>query len=129
MKTLGYLEIGGEFLVVFSALMWISQMAWIPYFFAIGTVLFSIGRLAQGTDHILAEIPKEKRLQAERLLRQRYFGIVFLFIASTLMFAKTPMHLYQGIYILKSSWLVPFICFTVIEVYTAFRIPQLRNNK
>lgn len=125
MKKLGYLEIGGEFLVVFSALIWLSQIAAVPYIFALGTVLFSIGRLAQGNDHILAEIPESKRLQAERLLRQRYFGIVFLFIASALMFAKTPMHLYQGIYIMKSSWLVPFICFTVIEVYTAFRIPQL----
>ncbi len=125
MKKLGYLEIGGEFLVVFSALIWLSQIAAVPYIFAVGTVLFSIGRLAQGNDHILAEIPEGKRLQATRLLRQRYFGIVFLFIASALMFAKTPMHLYQGIYIMKSSWLVPFICFTVIEVYTAFRIPQL----
>ncbi len=125
MKTLGYMEIGGEFLVVFSALIWLSQIAAVPYIFAVGTVLFSIGRLAQGNDHILAEIPESKRLQAERLLRQRYFGIVFLFIASALMFARTPMHLYQGIYIMKSSWLVPFICFTVIEVYTAFRIPQL----
>lgn len=125
MKKLGYLEIGGEFLVVFSALIWLSQIAAVPYIFALGTVLFSIGRLAQGNNHILAEIPESKRLQAERLLRQRYFGIVFLFIASALMFAKTPMHLYQGIYIMKSSWLVPFICFTVIEVYTAFRIPQL----
>lgn len=125
MKKLGYLEIGGEFLVVFSALIWLSQIAAVPYIFALGTVLFSIGRLAQGNDHILAEIPEGKRLQATRLLRQRYFGIVFLFIASALMFAKTPMHLYQGIYIMKSSWLVPFICFTVIEVYTAFRIPQL----
>ncbi len=125
MKTLGYMEIGGEFLVVFSALIWLSQIAAVPYIFALGTVLFSIGRLAQGNDHILAEIPESKRLQATRLLRQRYFGIVFLFIASALMFAKTPMHLYQSIYIMKSSWLVPFICFTVIEVYTAFRIPQL----
>ena len=125
MKKLGYLEIGGEFLVVFSALIWLSQIAAVPYIFAVGTVLFSIGRLAQGNDHILAEIPESKRLQATRLLRQRYFGIVFLFIASALMFARTPMHLYQGIYIMKSSWLVPFICFTVIEVYTAFRIPQL----
>ncbi len=125
MKKLGYLEIGGEFLVVFSALIWLSQIAAVPYIFALGTVLFSIGRLAQGNDHILAEIPEGKRLQATRLLRQRYFGIVFLFIASALMFARTPMHLYQGIYIMKSSWLVPFICFTVIEVYTAFRIPQL----
>lgn len=125
MKKLGYMELGGEFLVVFCALLWISGMIWIPYGFAFGTVLFSIGRLAQGNEHILAEIPQEKRLQAVRLLRQRHFGIVFLFIASALMFAKTPMHLYQGIYIMKSSWLVPFICFTVTEVYTAFRIPQL----
>jgi hypothetical protein len=125
MKKLGYMEIAGEFLIVFCALLWISRLTFVPYFFALGTVLFSIGRLAQGNDHILAEIPESKRLQATRLLRQRYFGIVFLFIASALMFAKTPMHLFQGIYIMKSSWLVPFICFTVIEVYTAFRIPQL----
>ena len=125
MKKLGYLEMGGEFLVVWCALLWISRMSWVPYGFALGTVLFSIGRLAQGSENILAETPEKSKLSMIRLIRQRNIGLLFLYLASAFMFVKTPMHLYEGIYLLKSSWLVPFICFTVIEVYTTFRMSHL----
>ena len=125
MKKLGYMEMGGEFLVVFSALLWITRMLWVPYGFALGTVLFSIGRLAQGSEGILAETPEKNRLTMIRLIRQRNIGIVFLLLAAAAMFVKGPMHLYEGIYIFRSTWLVPFICFTVFEVYTTFRISHL----
>ncbi len=125
MKKLGFMEMGGEFLVVFCALLWISRMLWVPYGFALGTILFSIGRLAQGNEGILAETPEKNQLTMIRLIRQRNISIVFLMLAAVFMLVKTPMHLYEGFYLLKSSWLVPFICFTVIEVYTTFRMSHL----
>jgi len=128
MKILGYMEIAGETLIILAVALWITHAAWVPYLFAASVVIFSVGRLAQGNDRILAEVPQEKQLQAVRLLRQRYFGIAFLFLTSALMFANAPMRIFQDIYIMKSSWLVPFICFSVIEVYTAFRIPQLTKQ-
>ena len=125
MKKLGYMEMGGEFLVVFCALLWITRMLWVPYGFALGTVLFSIGRLAQGSESILAETPEKNHLTMVRLIRQRNIGILFLLLAAAAMFVKTPMHLYEGIYLFRSSWLIPFICFTVFEVYTTFRMSHL----
>ncbi len=122
------MEIAGETLIILAVALWITHAAWVPYLFAASVVIFSVGRLAQGNDRILAEVPQEKQLQAVRLLRQRYFGIAFLFLTSALMFANAPMRIFQDIYIMKSSWLVPFICFSVIEVYTAFRIPQLTKQ-
>lgn len=116
---------GGEFLVVFCALLWISRMLWVPYGFALGTILFSIGRLAQGNEGILTETPEKNHLTMIRLIRQRNISIVFLMLSAVFMLVKTPMHLYEGFYLLKSSWLVPFICFTVIEVYTTFRMSYL----
>ena len=128
MKIWGYMEIVGETLMIIAVALWITHAAWVPYLFAAAVVIFSVGRLAQGNDSILAETPQENQLRVVRLLRQRSFAIVFLFITAAFMFADTPMHIYQDIFILKSSWLVPFICFSVIEVYTAFRLPQLTKK-
>ena len=119
------MEIGGEPLVVLAAALWITRSEPIPYLFAAGTILFAIGRLAQSPDDILAETPRQKRLNMRRLLRQRNIGIIMLMLTATLMFVRQTSHLAQDIYIFPSSWLVPFVCFVVIEVYTAFRIPHL----
>jgi len=124
-RLLGYTEIGGETLIVFAAALWITRSAAIPYIFAVGVLLFAIGRLAQGTDHILAETPQSNKLNMRRLLRQRNVGIIMLLLASALMFVTHTRHIAQDIYIFPSSWLIPFICFVVTEVYTAFRIPHL----
>lgn len=122
------MEIGGETLVVLAAALWITRSELIPYLFAAGTILFAIGRLAQNPDDILAETPHQKRLNMRRLLRQRNIGIIMLMLTATLMFVRQTHHLGQDIYIFPSSWLVPFICFVVIEVYTAFRIPHLLDS-
>jgi len=127
-RILSYVEIGGETLVTLAAALWITRNGFIPYLFAAGTILFAVGRLAQGTDDILAETPHQKRLNMRRLLRQRNIGIIMLMISATLMFVRQTHHLSQDIYIFPTSWLVPFICFVVIEVYTAFRIPHLLES-
>lgn len=124
-RLLGYMEMGGETVVVLAAALWMTHGVWVPYLFAAGTVLFAVGRLAQGREAILAETPQQKRLNMNRLLRQRNIGIVLLMLAAALMFVQRTWYLGQDVYVFPSSWLVPFTCFVVIEVYTAFRIPML----
>ncbi|MBQ9641149.1 MAG: hypothetical protein IJV06_06275 [Bacteroidaceae bacterium] len=124
-KLWGYMEMGGETLVVLAAAMWITHHAMVSYLFAVGTVLFAVGRWAQGGEAILAETPVRKQLNMRRLLRQRNIGMVLLLMAAVFMFVRHTYHLGQNIYVFPSSWLVPFTCFVVIEVYTAFRIPYL----
>ena len=124
-KLLGYMEMVGETLVVLAAALWVTYNDTIPYLFAIGTVLFAIGRLAQGQDAILAETPQQKQLNMRRLLRQRNIGVIMLMITAIFMFVRHTHHLGQNIYVFPSSWLVPFTCFVVIEVYTTFRISHL----
>ena len=84
-RLLGYMEMGGETVVVLAAALWMTQGVWVPYLFAAGTVLFAVGRLAQGREAILAETPQQKRLNMNRLLRQRNIGIVLLMLAAALM--------------------------------------------
>lgn len=119
------MEICGESLIVFTALLWVTHQPWVPYMFAAGTVLFSIGRLAHGDEAIMAETPEHNRLNMRRLIRQRNVGIFMLYIASAFMFVSHAVRVYQNMYLFPSSWLIPFICFVVIEVYTAFRMPHL----
>ena len=124
-KLVGYMEMGGETLVVLFAALWITHMDFVPYGFAVGCVLFSVGRLAQGEEKILAETRHEKQLNMRRLLRQRNIGTIILLLSAALMFVRHTQHLTQDVYLFPSTWLVPFVCFVVIEVYTAFRIPHL----
>ncbi len=124
-RTWAYLEMAGGWLMLLGALMWISGMTWIPYIFAFGVLLMVIGRLTQSNDSVLEKTAPENRQRVVRLFRQRTIGLLFLVLAAVLMCMPAPMHLYQGIYIMKSSWLMPFLCFSVIEVYTTFRLSRL----
>lgn len=124
-KSLGMLEVVGESIVVVAAALWVTHDEMVAYVFAAGTVLFAIGRLAQGWDAVLSETPQQARLNMRRLLRQRNIGMILLMAAAALMFVRHRFCLAQGVYIFPSSWIVPFTCFVVIEVYTAFRMPYL----
>lgn len=124
-KFLGYLEVVGETIVVIAAALWVTHSEVVAYVFAAGTVLFAIGRLAQNWDAVLSETPPQKRLNMRRLLRQRNIGMILLMVAAVLMFVRHSYHLGQNVYLFLSSWIVPFTCFVVIEVYTAFRMPYL----
>lgn len=128
-KALKYLELGGETIVTVAAALWITRMGWVAYLFAIGTLAFAIGRLAQSNEELLAQVHVSKRLNVRRLLRQKSFAVVFLMLAAALMQVSNTIYLGQDIYIFPSSWQVPFLCFVVIEVYTAFRLPALIEKK
>lgn len=116
-KLCGLLELGGLTVVVIASAMWITHMAIVPYLFALGTVVFAVGRM------MVQRTIKSDSLTVKRLLRQRTFAVFALLFSAALMFARPGYYFGYNLYLQASSWLVPFIVFVVIEVYTAFRLP------
>ena len=118
-KVLGYMEMTGETLVVIASALWITQMAWVPYVFACGAIVFAIGRMMQNTE--------TDNLTLRRLYRQRHMGIIILLITAAVMFLHPGFYNVMGynVHVAKSTWLITFIVFCIIEVYTAFRIPNV----
>ncbi len=116
-KISGLLELGGLTVVVIASAMWITRMDFVPYLFAFGAVFFAIGRM------MVQQEMRSDSIAVKRLLRQRTFAVFALLFSSVLMFVHPGYYFGYNVYLQASSWLVPFIVFVVIEVYTAFRLP------
>ncbi len=116
----------GETLVVIGAIVWITGWHMAEYLFVAGTLLFAIGRFFESH-------PQSHNITLKRLYTQRAVGIVFLIAAMLLMLFHSQVN---GLTIsdyqvrsTSSAWLLPFMIFVVIEVYTAFRIPSEQNKE
>jgi len=116
-KIAGYIEIIGLTIVVVASALWIFRMEWVSALYACGTVVFAIGRL------MIQRTIKADNITAKRLLRQRTFAVFVLLFSSILMFMQPGWYFGYNFYLTKSAWLVPFVVFVIIEVYTAFRLP------
>ena len=110
-KHISYLTNLGEILVAVGAIVWITNWLVSEYIFAIGTLLFLIGRLLEKHD--------TTNLVLKRLYRQRMIGGIMLLASAVMMIAYTLSH---------TAWLIPFIIFTVIETYTVFRIDNVTKK-
>ncbi|MBR1519863.1 MAG: hypothetical protein IJ635_01320 [Bacteroidaceae bacterium] len=119
-RILGYVEMLGETLVVVGAIGWLPMRAVAPWLMAVGVVLFAVGRFVQTPFYQKYSERDPKELTLRRLYHQRVFGMVALILSAMLMFL--PQGFYSGMYVGPSSWLVLFVIFVVIEVYTTFRI-------
>ena len=108
------LEMLGETIVVIAAALWMLRQDWIAIAYAIGAVLMAVGRFAQGYEG--------KDLVLRRLYGIRKLGCVMLLFSSALMFVKAVRYLAYGVYLFPTSWLLFFVVFVVIEVYTTIRI-------
>lgn len=97
----------GEILVIVGAATWAIHWMAADYVFAIGAVLFLIGRL-------FFKYSKTTNIALRRLIRQQKIGAVMAVISAGMMsfYPYSP-----------TGWLVPFVVFVVFETYTAFRIP------
>ncbi len=105
-----YLEIIaglGEIMVLIGTATWITNWAASGYVFAVGSLLFTAGRLLQ--NH-----PDTQNIVLRRLYRQQAIGAIMSVISAGMML----FYPYS-----RTGWLVPFIIFVVFETYTAFRIP------
>ena len=96
--------IGGILLVVGAAL-YITQWAWAPYMYIIGSFLFGAMQMLDrytGKSFIL-----------RRLRRQQILGAIALMLAGVLMLASN-----------HNEWILCLLVGCIFELYTAFRIPQ-----
>ena len=96
--------IGGILLVVGAAL-YITQWAWAPYIYIIGSFLFGAMQMLDrytGKSFIL-----------RRLRRQQLLGAIALMLTGVLMLASN-----------HNEWILCLLVGCIFELYTAFRIPQ-----
>jgi len=119
-KTLNFISNTGEVLVLIGAAFWITGWESVHYVFAVGTLLFTVGRLL--------ETHPQSTITLRRLYIQRNIGVLLLVLSAFLMLGH---ELVNGLDIIDyqlhatpSAWLLPFMIFVIIELYTAFRIPS-----
>ena len=119
-KFLGYMEVVGETLVVLGAAGWLPMRTVASCVFCVGVLLFAVGRFVQEPFYQKYSERDPRALTLRRLYHQRVFGMVALVMAAVLMLL--PPGFYAGLYVAPSSWLVLFIIFVAIELYSVFRI-------
>ena len=127
---LGYVEMAGLTLVMAAACMWMvpemSLRTAAGVVMVVATVLLALGRLLPKPfyQNYLSHDPRNLTLR--RLYHQRVYGIIALAVAAALIL--TPAGFYFGLWVGRSSWMLPFVFFVVVEVYTAFRIPRAEKD-
>lgn len=117
----------GEILLLAGAAAWVTGWEYTGWGFALGAGLFAIGRIAGENGDAAKSNDESLVFNLRRLYRQRMIGAIMTILAAILMNLK-PGFLAFGIYLQKTTWLIPFIVFVVIETYTAFRIPAVESK-
>ena len=129
-KVLGIIEVVGLMLVVVAAALWAlpqEEMRLVASVgMTVGTVALVFGRFLQTPFYLKYPVTDPRELTMRRLYHQRVFGIVALILATLLMWL--PAGFYAGMYVGKTSWLIPFVFFVVVEVYTIFRISAVEKG-
>lgn len=126
-KMLGYVEVAGLSIVLLSAVVWLFNHGVAGVLIAVGTVLLALGRLLQTPFYAKYSAADPRELTLRRLYHQRVFGIIALVLSAALM--NMPMGFYFGVWLAPSSWLVLFVFFVVVEVYTVFRISAVDKEQ
>ncbi len=125
-KLSAYTAITGEILVAVGAATWIINHQITSYIFALGAILMTAGRLIE-------PLPQHASTTLRRLYTQRNTGTIILLLAAILMFTHQYINQQElGDYIIKATptaWLLPFVVFVAIELYTAIRIPSQHNKE
>ncbi len=129
-KILGIIEVVGLTLVVVAAALWAFPMENLRslslWGMSLGTVALVVGRFMQTPFYLKYPVTDPRELTLRRLYHQRVFGIVSLILATVMMWL--PVGFYAGMYLGKTSWLIPFVFFVVVEVYTVFRISAVEKG-
>lgn len=95
----------GGILLVAGAALYITQWAWVPYMYITGSFMFAA---MQMLDRYTG-----KNLVLRRLRRQQLLGAIALMLAGVLMLACK-----------HNEWILCMLVGCLVELYTAFRIPQ-----
>lgn len=95
----------GAVALLLGAALQITQLAWAPYLYLIGAIMFAYVQVMSGYEG--------KNIIIRRLRRQQIIGATLLFVAGVMMILWK-----------RNEWVVCLTIAAVLEMYTAFRIPQ-----
>lgn len=95
----------GAVALLLGAALQITQLAWAPYLYLIGATMFAYVQVMSGYEG--------KNIIIRRLRRQQIIGATLLVVAGVMMILWK-----------RNEWVVCLTIAAVLEMYTAFRIPQ-----
>lgn len=95
----------GAVALLLGAALQITQRAWAPYLYLIGAIMFAYVQVMSGYEG--------KNIIIRRLRRQQIIGATLLVVAGVMMILWK-----------RNEWVVCLTIAAVLEMYTAFRIPQ-----
>lgn len=95
----------GAVALLLGAALQITQLAWVPYLYLIGAIMFAYVQVMSGYEG--------KNIIIRRLRRQQIIGATLLVVAGVMMILWK-----------RNEWVVCLTIAAVLEMYTAFRIPQ-----
>lgn len=95
----------GAVALLLGAALQITQLAWAPYLYLIGAIMFAYVQVMSGYEG--------KNIIIRRLRRQQIIGATLLVVAGVMMILWK-----------RNEWVVCLTIAAVLEMYTAFRIPQ-----
>lgn len=95
----------GAVALLLGAALQITQQAWAPYLYLIGAIMFAYVQVMSGYEG--------KNIIIRRLRRQQIIGATLLVVAGVMMILWK-----------RNEWVVCLTIAAVLEMYTAFRIPQ-----
>ena len=104
-KHLDILFMCGMVLALVGAAIYITHWPYAPYMFIVGSVAAAISQIFSQ--------PQVENITLKRLYRQQMFGALFLVLTGILM-----------LYTHGNEWIVCLLIAAIIQLYTAFRIPQ-----
>ena len=91
--------------LLLGAALQITQLAWAPYLYLIGAIMFAYVQVMSGYEG--------KNIIIRRLRRQQIIGATLLVVAGVMMILWK-----------RNEWVVCLTIAAVLEMYTVFRIPQ-----
>ena len=95
----------GAVALLLGAALQITQLAWAPYLYLIGAIMFAYVQVMSGYEG--------KNIIIRRLRRQQIIGATLPVVAGAMMILWK-----------RNEWVVCLTIAAVLEMYTAFRIPQ-----
>ena len=95
----------GAVALLLGAALQINQLAWAPYLYLIGAIMFAYVQVMSGYEG--------KNIIIRRLRRQQIIGATLLVVAGVMMILWK-----------RNEWVVCLTIAAVLEMYTVFRIPQ-----
>lgn len=96
----------GAGLLLLGAVLQITRWDFAPFMYTVGAVMF-------GYVQVMGNRYDGKNFIVKRLRRQQIFGAIALVFAGVLMFTMN-----------RNEWIVCLSIAAILELYTAFRIPQ-----